>query len=219
VIPSNGSKPSGCQGKDGCNVIGWGLLQSSGAPEAFGYCFGGCSADTDCPSGSKCQTNDGTCVTTLVTPTKALGDPCRRAPAANPDPIGACSCMAHPSTGLGYCTQFCLAGANSPAQCPAGYVCDTQLPAQITASNDASVPGFATQNVGLVGSCLKTCTPGTGDAGGSTVADSAAGDAAGEGGEAGVAPTSDAASPAGGGACPSSATCSTIDTAGPDCIP
>ena len=182
VIPPDGTAPQGCQGKDACNAFAWGL-DSNNQPLAIGFCVGGCTADADCPAGSMCQKDQGICLTALKTPTKRLGQTCSANDVSSTTGYG-CNCFMNQMTMLGYCSQACLVGPNSPQPCPAGFICDSQLPAQIKGANDAAVTGFTQQNLGLAGYCLQGCGPG--DAGQS---------------------------------CPTTASCSTQDTAGADCIP
>lgn len=184
-ITPDGVAPTGCAGKDACNLFAWGVDQNN-QPLAIGFCVGGCAADTDCPTGSKCQKDEGVCLTTLKTPTKTLGQTCSANDVSSTTKYG-CNCFMNQTTMLGYCSQACIVGPNSPLPCPSGYLCDSQLPTQITDANDASVTGFTQQNVGLSGFCLQACGAGSGDAGGGT--------------------------------CPATASCSTQDTAGADCIP
>jgi hypothetical protein len=152
----------GCAGKDACNVLASGSLPAAG-PFAIGFCFGGCLVDGDCPSGSKCQTDDGTCVKTPVVRTKKLGAACTASDTLAP---GACNCIYNAAAMAGICSQFCTVGtpAGGPGGCPAGYACDSDLPSQIDLGDAGLFPGFATQNPGLAGSCLPTCSP-AGDAG------------------------------------------------------
>jgi hypothetical protein len=222
LIPSDGSAPSGCPGKDVCNVVGWGLTTTN-VPVAFGICIGGCAADADCPTGSKCQKDDGLCLTNAPARTKNLGDTC-----SSNDPAGTCNCRtgqtsAGLSSGVGYCTQFCITGPASAAPCPSGYACDTELPAQIiNHTTDAAVTGFTMQNAGLAGSCFKTCGAGGGGDGGVPPAADAGGAGSDASGDAASGVGSDGGNDAGtqtGGTCPVTASCTTKDTVGPVCIP
>jgi hypothetical protein len=211
-IPADGSAPVGCQGKDRCNVSAIGTDTKTGAPIAFGFCLGGCTSNSDCPSGSTCQLDEGLCLTTPHTATKQLGQACTVNDVSSTN--YRCNCFAQSMTMLGYCSQFCITGPSSPAPCPSGYVCDPQLPTQITGVGDGSVsPGFTKVNPGLSGYCLQACslTP-VADAGGGAV-DAMTGDAA---GDAAVTPPPDAQA---GTMCPLTAGCSMQYTAGPDCVP
>ena len=200
TIPSDGTAPVGCHGKDVCNAFAFGT-DASGKVSGFGYCFGGCVADGDCPTGSKCQKDQGLCVATLMTATKSLGATC----SAN-DTSGTtygCNCLTNPKTQLGYCSQFCIVG--QPSNCGAGFVCDAQLPTMLT----GGTAGFTTQNAGLGGTCLQAC-------GNAPVADA--------GSPTGGDASSDAAPEAGGtgtpaAMCPITANCTTTTPAGPVCVP
>ena len=189
ILP-DGTMPQGCQGKNACNLFAWGV-DTNNQPLAIGFCVGGCAADADCPTGSKCQKDEGICLTAPKTAIKTLGQTCsandQNAKACDAGSCYGCNCFMNQMTMLGYCSQACIVGPNSPQPCPSGYICDSQLPTQITGNNDAAVTGFTQQNVGLAGFCLQACGAGS------------AGDAA--------------------QACPATATCSTQDTAGADCIP
>jgi hypothetical protein len=217
VIPVDGSAPTGCPGKDRCNLFASGT-DTTGNPIALGYCLGGCTADSDCPTGSTCQKDEGLCLTTPHAVTKQLGQTCTA------NDLGStnyrCNCFYQPMTMLGYCSQFCITGPSSPAPCPSGYVCDPQLLAQVTGLNDASIPGFTKVNPGLAGYCLQACsTAPAGDAGGGVdaAADAVVGDA-GDAGDAGGTPPPGPDAQAS-GMCPVTANCSMQYTAGPDCVP
>lgn len=140
---SDGAAPKGCEGKNVCNVLGWGK-DASGTLAGVGYCFGGCLADGDCTGGDKCQKETGLCVKTPDTYTKAQGDPCT-------DSDTTCSCLY--LTTLGYCSNFCLVGS-SATSCPTGFVCSPDLPT--TDSTDGSAL-FSKDPTGIAGTCLKTC--------------------------------------------------------------
>ncbi|MCL2450346.1 MAG: hypothetical protein FWD17_15475 [Polyangiaceae bacterium] len=220
---SDGSAPQGCQGNDTCNFIA--AAQTSSGTVGIGYCSSGCAVDSDCPSGSSCDTVSGFCLTQVTPPTKNVGDPCTSADnMANPP---ACNCLIG-ADGTGYCTKYCAVDSKT-ATCPAGFTCDALLSTMLVdPTTDASVAGFSTPNTGLAGSCLLPCgSPAAGDAsvagaeGGAGDSDAAAGDDAGnEGG------SDDAGGNAGGGdaaagatACPGTSTCSVGETAGPHCLP
>lgn len=146
----DGVAPKGCVGKDVCNVVGWGTDQNMKVV-GFGYCFGGCTADGDCPSGSKCQVDEGLCVTAPKTRTKNVGDACTNTDGTN----GTCNCLYNTQTNKGFCTSACEVGG---AACANGWVCETQLPLNITGANDASTTGFTKQPQGLSGSCAAPCS-------------------------------------------------------------
>jgi hypothetical protein len=205
---ADGASPTGCQGKDVCNPAAFGT--NAGAVVGFGYCLGGCKADADCPTGSKCQVDEGTCLTTLKTRTKTLGQACTSTDSTS----GACFCESNSTTNQGYCTQYCTAGASGVA-CPSGYLCDTFETLQLNglAADGGLVPGFTQQNAGLAGACRAICR-GTSDAG-STAGGDASGDS---GGDAGGDASGNAGGD-GGSVCPPSSTCSMAETAGPVCVP
>jgi hypothetical protein len=134
-------------------------------------------------------------LTTPKAATKQLGQVC------TPNDLSStnygCNCYYRPTTAQGYCSQFCITGPSSPVTCPSGYVCDPQLPSQVTSLNDGSTQGFTQVNAGLAGYCLQSCaTTSAGDAGNDASADAQAA-----------------------GMCPASAACSNEFTAGPDCVP
>ncbi|HSY20476.1 MAG TPA: hypothetical protein VK841_00070 [Polyangiaceae bacterium] len=214
VFAADGSTALGCNGHDACSFYGAGV-GTNNEVIGVGYCWGACTADADCPSGSSCQTNQGECVTTPTTPTKALGQACTDADNTS----GACLCDVDLSSTAanppGLCTQFCQVGLTSDA-CPSGYVCQAFEPNTLTGSTaGTSTPGFTTQNTGLLGLCEAACTAGDGG-GGSGEADASS--------DEGGVTTSDASSASGadtggGGACPTPATCDTSTAAGATCIP
>jgi hypothetical protein len=162
-VGSNGSAPA-CQGNDVCSPFVFfpsfetdaGLLP----PLGIGYCFGGCTADSQCPTGNACLTSEGICVPpAAVTTPSPLGTVCTSS--------ASCDCNLNDDGGAGHCTQFCITGS-STAACPAGYVCDASEPAALPDpdSPGATEAAFTTQNPGLSGSCFPACTPaGTADAG------------------------------------------------------
>ena len=136
----SGDVPTGCVGKDTCRAF-------SLAPETgLGYCWGGCIADSDCEAGQHCQTDHGTCVAGVVPPTKTIGEACT----ATDTNDGACRCFYGDSSGMGYCSSFCVVGA--PGMCPSGYVCD---------SLELRLYGYTTQNTGMAGWCVATCVSGS----------------------------------------------------------
>ncbi len=176
LVPDDGSLPVGCQGLDACQIVAFGTDQT-GAPLGLGVCFGGCSKDADCPTGSQCQADEGLCKTTVSTASKTIGQACSTADGA--DATFACNCNANQTTGLGFCSSFCIVGANSPSPCPTGYVCDGDLPTTLTDATGATTPGFTQQNAGLAGLCLPKCTMSPTDAAGSCAIGTCQTDAAG----------------------------------------
>ena len=144
----SGAAPTGCQGKDVCNVYGWGK-DTSGKLTGVGYCFGGCKADADCTGGDKCQVEDGLCVKAPNTYAKKLGDPCVK---ADYDKATGCICNYDSTSGQGYCIKACYVGG---AACDTGFSCSAGLPK--TSSTDGSAL-FTKDPTGMAGSCLKTCS-------------------------------------------------------------
>jgi hypothetical protein len=180
VFAGDGTAPSGCVGKDTCLPYGFG----SNPVQGVGYCFGGCTADTDCVTGEKCETTTGLCKKVVTPPTKNIGDPCTMADANATTPP--CNCIYNTKTTVGFCTQVCTVGGTG---CPSGWFCEAQEPKSLTGSNDASLPGFTTQNTGLGGFCVPSCQVD----GGAMGTDS--------------------------GACPTNTTCQDIFAGGAGCIP
>jgi hypothetical protein len=146
TFDDGGGAPTGCSGKDVCNVYGWG--RDSGKVYGIGYCFGGCRADRDCPTGSSCQLEDGLCVTTKKSYPKIAGMPCTKAEATGTAP--SCNCMYGTTSGKGYCANFCVVGQTS---CGAGSVCSPQL-----ATSDDTGALFTRDPQGMAGNCLRSCT-------------------------------------------------------------
>ncbi|MGA3122702.1 MAG: hypothetical protein ABSF69_18200 [Polyangiaceae bacterium] len=140
----------GCAGNDACNF--W---ASVGGVLGIGYCWGGCTIDSECPAGSSCQMNEGICVDTPVPPS-TLGAPCTSADNVLATNAAPCDCLANPSTMAGVCSQFCVVDSMS-AVCPAGYVCDALEPSQVSDPDGGVSPAFTVQNTGLAGYCLESC--------------------------------------------------------------
>ena len=143
-----GSAATGCVGKDACYAAGF-ASDSTGGVVGLGYCYGGCTQNTDCPAGSACQTNLGLCMTTTTTPT-AAGTSCN----ATTTTGNACECFSSSATNLGFCANFCAVGG---AACPAGWTCEADLPTTLVSSTDASLAGWTSQNPGMGGVCVPTC--------------------------------------------------------------
>jgi hypothetical protein len=148
---NDGQKPQGCQGKDTCTAFAFG--STSSGPVGIGICFGGCTADADCPNNSKCQKDQAMCVKTPVTPTKAIGAACTKADADNK----VCNCSYNTKTGNGYCTESCITGTGSALPCSQNnYVCDAFALTSLGA--DGGTPGFTKQNDGMLGICFESCS-------------------------------------------------------------
>lgn len=154
---SDGSAPQGCIGKDYCVVAAFATDTTTSQAVGLGYCFGGCTADADCPAGDHCQANVGICTTTVTPPTKQMGQQCNSNDNGTVTSPATCNCLFNQNSGNGYCSQFCIVGSTTAA-CPTGYLCDSFLPTQLTDSTGTTVPGFTTQNDGLLGTCAAVCT-------------------------------------------------------------
>ena len=212
----DGTKPKGCIGTDTCFPVTFLRSTTSSTVTGYGFCAGGCQQDSDCTglgTGFGCQTDIGYCTMKKVTRTKALGAACTAATTAGTADDAACNCDADQMTGLGVCTTSCVVGG---LPCPNGWTCDAgfQNPLVFTSSTGGasiSVPVTA-QNVTVPGVCRAVCLPG--DAG--ALDAGAPPDAGDEGGTDAAPPV---ATDAGAGGCPTNSTCSTMDLAGPDCVP
>lgn len=139
--------PTGCAGKNKCNPYTYGK-DMSGAVLGVGYCFGGCRADADCPTGNKCQVEDGLCVKTVDVYTKTIGTACTDADAKAP---AKCNCLYTSVEKKGYCTTACYAGETT---CATGYTCDPGLPRVALRPDDIVFTKIPT---GMAGYCLKNC--------------------------------------------------------------
>jgi hypothetical protein len=137
-------------GKDVCNPV---AFTETSPPEGIGYCLGGCTANTDCTGGEKCDTTTGLCLTKVTAPTKTLGQACTTADLGSSTVPAACNCFLGAS-GKGFCSTFCTVGG---AECQTGWFCETQEPITVTGANDASTPGFSMPNQGLAGMCVPSC--------------------------------------------------------------
>jgi hypothetical protein len=146
-----GNVATGCVGKDTCFVAGYDA-DSGGTVLGTGYCFGGCTENSDCPTGSSCQTNEGVCVTTLTAIT-AAGTSCDATTVSG----NGCDCLSDATTDMGFCTSTCVVGGTG---CPTGWICDAELPKTLTDSAGATVTAWTTQNPGLGGSCVPSCVVG-----------------------------------------------------------
>jgi hypothetical protein len=147
---NSGAAPTGCIGKDVCNVLGWGK-DATGTLQGVGYCFGGCVVDADCTKGDQCQRESGLCVKTKIVYTKTLGTACTDLDAKAP---AKCECLYLTSTNKGYCSTFCKVGDTATA-CPATYTCSPALPTTDPADGSAL---FSVDPGGMAGNCLKNCT-------------------------------------------------------------
>ncbi|MDP9036705.1 MAG: hypothetical protein M3O50_18040 [Myxococcota bacterium] len=227
TLLADGTAPAGCRGRDACNFIASGFTRTNQLV-GLGFCYGGCTSDTDCPSASgeagagKCQTDQGVCVTAVQQPIKAPGDACGAADSQS----GACNCYYSTTASAGYCAPVCIVGSTTSA-CPAGFVCDSRQPAALPGDAGA---GFSKQNVGLAGLCVAACgsSPAVVDSGAAPEA-AAASEGGASDAEAGA---SEGGVDAGGGTveggpvsgwhpglgCPGGAVCSMADIAGTVCL-
>ena len=130
----SGSAPTGCQGHDVC------FAYPAATENGVGYCWAGCTQDTDCSNGQKCQLDRGWCVQGVLPPTKAVGDACTESDTN----AGVCNCL-YGSNKTGYCSSTCIVGG---APCPTGFVCD---------SLETRINGYATPHAGMGGYCAKAC--------------------------------------------------------------
>lgn len=158
---NDGSPAQGCLTNDAClqdSAFYTATLPDGGtAIVGVGYCFGGCTKDADCPTGNFCQVDEGACLTKVVAPTKTIGTACTAADNGSSTTAAPCNCFLNSQTMSGTCSQFCTTGSTADP-CPAGYVCEALVPTELVNPSDAGVPGFLTQNAGLGGSCVATCT-------------------------------------------------------------
>jgi hypothetical protein len=144
--------PKGCEGANACNVYGWGKDTMTMATIGIGYCFGGCKADTECPTGEKCQKEDGLCVKAPVVYTKMPGDACVKADAGTATVPAKCNCLYTTKEGTGYCANVCRFGETT---CGTGFSCDSGLPKTKLRDDDTV---FSAVPKGIAGYCLKNCT-------------------------------------------------------------
>ena len=162
---------TGCLINDDCAVIG--STADPNTPnqtDLFGECQPGCSADSQCPTGSSCDTIYGTCETTVTPPAIAFGASCNPSSTADPPP---CACVGPSGATTGFCSAYCTTGNACPQPGGAGnmddggvdagasdagttlpFVCSAQL--GTLATEDAGI-AFATQPTGLQGLCFPAC--------------------------------------------------------------
>ncbi|MGH7294142.1 MAG: hypothetical protein ACRELB_04385, partial [Polyangiaceae bacterium] len=80
TVPTDGSAPTGCPGKDTCVAYTW-LLQTNGSVTGIGFCQGSCQQDSDCSAlGTNviCQQDIGFCTqaTAQKVRSKTIGTAC-----------------------------------------------------------------------------------------------------------------------------------------------
>jgi hypothetical protein len=165
---TSGTYSTPCAGKNACSLEY--TFDDGAGVAAYGQCVGGCTADSDCPSGSKCDAHDQSCYVTCATDTDCTtawsGAPstwkCDTTKGActfkYPKAFGAscttstdCPCLKGTTASSGLCTKTCVTGSTAPAiACGTGYTCDALLPTT-----------FTTQPSGVSGLCVKNCTSAT----------------------------------------------------------
>jgi hypothetical protein len=155
-----------CAGGNKCNIayLGTDAMKKS---TAIGFCFGACTADTDCKgtAGQKCQVEDGLCVNAdkHVTYT-AVGTACTRDPSGAAPATCNCNTVGNLADGgapanadKGYCTHSCITGAAGDAVCntaKATWKCTAKLPL-VDSMNPVL---FTAQPSDVSGTCAQTCT-------------------------------------------------------------
>ena len=176
-----------CAGKNACSP--WALgTDSCGVNFLVGTCYGGCSADTDCPSGNVCDAVAKVCVgVSCASDTdctnawsgapsywkcntttghcgflypKSIGTTC------DPTKTTTADCLCIPTTSnaaAGVCANACTTGRAT--DCPLGYACDPLLNTTSSGGNPIYAPSFAMPS-GMGGYCMAKCA---------TTADCAAG--------------------------------------------
>jgi hypothetical protein len=157
-----------CAGGNKCNIAYLGTDTMTKKASAIGFCFGACTADTDCKgtTGQKCQTEDGLCVNAdkHVATYTASGTACTRSSAMGA--VATCNCNTvgnHADGGVsadadkGFCTHSCVTGAGGDAVCntaKAGWKCTAKLPTV----DSMNAPLFTAQPADVSGTCAQTCT-------------------------------------------------------------
>ncbi len=164
-----GASLTKCLGLNACNI-----KSVDKSENYYGNCFGGCSKDADCPSGSKCDpyqqfcakscTSDATCGKITGSTiwgcdltrsacafkyTKKPGDACTKS--------DDCPCLKATADTTGQCVSICKTGDGT---CPSGTVCDPFL---VTKATDGTplFSGWTKMPDGIGGYCMKTCTADT----------------------------------------------------------
>lgn len=135
-----------CPGADSCQIRY--VDGSTSELVGYGICYFGCQSDADCKQGTHCQREYGGCIATPLAFAGSPGEPCTIA-----DDGVLCNCLYTDRTGAGYCTSSCVTGGSS-SSCPAGFVCDVELP---SASATGTKSFLEPPPPGLRGYCLKTC--------------------------------------------------------------
>jgi hypothetical protein len=155
-----------CAGGNKCNIAYLGTDTMTKAASAIGFCFGACTADTDCKgtAGQKCQTEDGLCVNAdkFIATYTAAGTACTR-PAGTAANTCNCNFVGNHADGgvsadadKGYCTHSCITGAAGDAVCntaKATWKCTAKLPT-VDSMNAAL---FNAQPADVGGTCAQPC--------------------------------------------------------------
>jgi hypothetical protein len=173
ILGADGTWEQKCAGNNGCNTQAFGTDSMTMKISLIGTCQGGCKADADCPSGSKCDPVQKFCAKTCTADSgcafmgapatwkcdtargactfkypKNLGDTCSSA--------DDCFCFKNSKEPSGYCINLCRAGDGS---CGTGFTCDALLPTKGT--DGSTLFTLTSQPSELVGYCLKNCTADT----------------------------------------------------------
>jgi hypothetical protein len=158
-LVSGAGAVSGCLTNDACKVAGTTSDPTTNATELIGMCQPGCTADSQCPTGTKCDTYQSVCVATPTVFTTPFGSTC------DPTTTTTCLCIGTTGSTTGFCSSQCVTGSGACPAAPAGdggadggaalpYVCSAQL-----GGINAADAGFdlATQPNGLGGYCFQAC--------------------------------------------------------------
>jgi len=173
ILKADGTWEKQCAGNNAC------IYEAITNDYRFiGTCQGGCQADMDCPTGSKCDPALQYCVKSCTTDTNCtMGWPMPPAEWKCNTTRGACEFQYAKKTGdtcaasadclicfkgtmaaAGYCTNYCKTGGS--AACTTGFTCDHLLDA--TDAMGAPAFTFTTTPAGLNGFCLRNCTDAAG---------------------------------------------------------
>jgi hypothetical protein len=171
IMSSDGSFEQKCAGSNGCNIEAYGTDSSTMKVSLIGTCQAGCKADSECPTGSKCDPLQRFCTKVCASDTdctkgwstapdnwkcdtargactfsfpKKIGDACTSATD--------CLCFHNTGDSNGVCIGLCRSGDD----CGTGFVCDALLPRKDDTGADLFT--VTTQPVELVGYCLRSCS-------------------------------------------------------------
>ena len=169
VVTPAGSA-TGCLANDVCEILG--AISDPTTPsqtDGAGWCLPGCTADSQCPAGSKCDPLEAACAKTPLVPTLPIGAKCDSSATTTQ-----CNCVSATGQTSGYCTATCVTGVTkcpspsadggAPETGDAGdaggpanetpWVCSAQT--NVTATLDGGLL-FTTQPTGLYGLCAPAC--------------------------------------------------------------